>query len=276
MTRGKLLPSLARNSKSGYCNNCENWLGTNQSDNLILDSGWEFWVAKNIGELLTITQDNAEKISRENISKSLHRCLDQLDVDGVTSFAKLIGFRKNQVWEWTNGKVIPELSASLKISYSVGISLFEFLSGAEFQCSNLHGKNLLAKQSKPKKNESKIDLKQAEEKLLTILSNYSQIPRSMSEVAKELGFHRRTLTRRFPELTHQISARYQQYKQEARAQNIKEYCREIEKVVAELNEKGIYPSESNVSQLLSKLGNFREQKVRDALKKARQKLGMRK
>lgn len=273
---GELLLSLARNSQSGYCSNCKNWLETNQSDNSIVDSEWEFWVAKNIGELLAKTKGNAKRISRENIPKSLHRCLDQLDVDGITSFAKLVGFKKNQVWEWTNGKVIPTVSASLKISYSVGISLLEFLSEEKFQCLNLHGKNLPAIASKSRKNDSTIDFELAEEQLLTILSNPSQIPRSMSKVAKDLGFHRRTLTRRFPELTHQISTKYKQYKRDIRVQNIKECCREVEKVVAELNQKGIYPSESNVSQLISKPGNFRDQEVRNALRKARQRLGMKK
>ncbi|MDJ0902830.1 MAG: hypothetical protein QNJ55_28920 [Xenococcus sp. MO_188.B8] len=49
---------------------------------------------------------------------------------------------------------------------------------------------------------------------------------------------------------------------------------EVEKAVMKLNAQGVYPSESNVSKLISKPGNFREKEVRDALKKARQKLGI--
>ncbi len=40
--------------------------------------------------------------------------------------------------------------------------------------------------------------------------------------------------------------------------------------------QNIYPSESNVSKLISQPGYFREKEVRAALKKARQKLGIRK
>ena len=50
--------------------------------------------------------------------------------------------------------------------------------------------------------------------------------------------------------------------------------RGIEQAVVELNEQGIYPSESNVSNLMSQPGYLREKEVRAALKKARQKLGI--
>ncbi len=96
----------------------------------------------------------------------------------------------------------------------------------------------------------------------------------MSEVARKIGCHRRTLTRRFPGLTHQISARYQKYKKEAYTRQIEVYCSEVEKAVMKLNRQSVYPSETNVSKLISKSGIFREKKVRNALKKARQKLGM--
>ena len=49
---------------------------------------------------------------------------------------------------------------------------------------------------------------------------------------------------------------------------------EIERAVVELNKQGIYPSESNVSKLMSQPGYFREKEVRAALKKARQQLGI--
>ncbi|MDJ0536615.1 MAG: TniQ family protein [Xenococcaceae cyanobacterium MO_207.B15] len=272
---GESLPSLARNSQSGYCSNCEQWLGQNNRNDFPAGSEWDLSVAKNVGELLVNAVRVVEIAKRENISKSFQRCLDQANADGIRSFTKLVGFKKNQVWEWTNGKVIPEFTVSLKISYLMGVSLFDFLSGAEFQCLNYRYRNSPIKHKKSNNNNKIIDLELAEQKLLKILSDSPENPCSMSEVAKQIGCHRRTLTRRFPKLTHQISARYQQYKQETHARKIKEYCQEVEKAVMELNQKGIYPSEVNVSKLISKPGSFREKEVRDALRKARQKLGMR-
>ena len=96
----------------------------------------------------------------------------------------------------------------------------------------------------------------------------------MSAVARQLGYHRRTLTNNFPELCKQISANYLEYRKSQRILRIKECCKEVEQAVIELNSGGIYPSEANVSKLLSKPGNLREKKVRDALSRARQMLGL--
>lgn len=99
---------------------------------------------------------------------------------------------------------------------------------------------------------------------------------SLSAIAKQLGYHRRTLTNNFPELCQQISADYLEYKKSLRVTRIKECCEDVEQAVIRLNSKGIYPSEANVAKILSRPGNLREKEVREALSKARQKLGMNK
>ncbi len=97
----------------------------------------------------------------------------------------------------------------------------------------------------------------------------------MVEVSKRLGCHRRTLTRRFPQLCQQISANYLEYKKENRRQQIKEYCNKVEQTVLKLYSQGIYPSEANVCKVLDKSGNFRDLEVRQAFKRARRSLGIR-
>ena len=97
----------------------------------------------------------------------------------------------------------------------------------------------------------------------------------MVEVSKKIGYHRRTLTRRFPQLCQRISSNYLEYKKENRRQQIKKYCEKVEETVIKLYAQGVYPSESNVCKVLSKSGNFRDPEVRKAFKKARRNLGIR-
>ena len=99
---------------------------------------------------------------------------------------------------------------------------------------------------------------------------------SLSAIAKQLGYHRRTLTNNFPELCKAISANYLESRKRIHIQRIQEFCVEVEQAVLELNSQGIYPSEANVSKLLCKAGNFREKEVRNALSKARQRIGLQK
>ena len=95
-------------------------------------------------------------------------------------------------------------------------------------------------------------------------------------MAKQLGFHRRTLTRRFPQLCQAISARYLEHRTSQYLQKMQQCRAEIEQAVIELRQQGVYPSESNVSKLLSQPGYFREQEMRAALNKARQEMSRKK
>jgi hypothetical protein len=82
------------------------------------------------------------------------------------------------------------------------------------------------------------------------------------------------LTKNFPELRKNISANYLEYQKNNRINRIKKYCLEVEQAVMKLNSQGVYPSEANISRLLSTPGGFREKEVREALKKAKEKLGI--
>jgi hypothetical protein len=271
------LPSLARNSRVGYCNNCEQWLGSTINNELLQtkEQEWNLWVATNVGEILATSSCISKIITKDKISKSMQICIEQMTEGNIAAFARLIKSPKNQVWGWNNGKVIPQLNILLKISAFTGLSLLDFLTKDDFKTDYLFDDTKLVNRRKTTISKQKFNFSLAEESLKKILSNSSLPPPSMCDVAKQLGYHRRTLTKKFPELCKQISANYLEYQKNSRTQRIKKYCLEVEQVVMTLNSQGVYPSEANVSKLLSKAGGFREQEVREALRKARQKLGIR-
>ena len=88
----------------------------------------------------------------------------------------------------------------------------------------------------------------------------------VTEIANELGYDRRVLTRKFPELCQRISQRYIANKKQDSQRKIKFYCLEVESVATKLYLQGTYPSEVAVSQYLDKPGYFRYKEVRNALK----------
>lgn len=53
---------------------------------------------------------------------------------------------------------------------------------------------------------------------------------------------------------------------------IEECCQEVRQAVCALIQKGEYPSEARVSQLISQPGYFRYKKVRMALKEAKSRI----
>ena len=271
----QLIPSLARNSRPGYCNHCEQWLGFNKEKNITLIENWDLWVAKNVGEILAMNSHVFESLHKGRVSSSFQKCIQQITEGNVTAFARLTKFPKNQVWEWANGKVTPQLDVLLRISDLMGLFLVDFLTKDEFKVNY----SVVTKSSdkrKKSRGKQKFNYLLAETILKELVADSSTTPMSLSAVAKQLGYHRRTLTRNFPELCKQISANYLEYNKNIGIQRIKECCLEVEQAVIKLGSEGIYPSEANVSKMLSQPGNLREKEVREALSKARQRLGMNK
>lgn len=271
----ELIPSLARNSKPGYCNHCEQWLGFNQRKNTSEVKDWDLWKAKNIGGILTTNSQMYEPVHKDRISNSFQKCIEQLTEGNITAFARFTKFPKNQVWEWANGKVTPQLDVLLRISHLMGLSLLDFMTQDDFKACCLNTAKL-NDSKKSKRNKQNFNHSIAETTLLKFISDDSINPMSLSAIARQLGYHRRTLTNNFPELCKQISANHLEYQKSLRVQRIKECCLEVEQAVIKLNSEGIYPSEANVSKILSQPGNLREKEVRGALSKARKNLGMNK
>lgn len=266
-------PPLASNSRPGYCSNCEEWLGeSNIKKSQLENETWQAWAIGNLGDILS-KSPQLEITQIKKVSQSFQNIINQTTEGNIAAFARLIGFPKNKVWMWSKGKVLPQLSTLLKICYLLDLSLLEFLTKDTFKAIVVKNNNFFSIE----KNNLKYiasDLVSTENTLKTILSKSYDEPPSLTAVAKELKINRRTITRRFPELCQAISNRYLEYRKSHRLQKIQHCILEIERAVVELNKQGIYPSESNVSKLMSQPGYFREKEVRTALRKARQKLGM--
>ena len=271
----KSISSLARNSRLGYCNHCGQWLGSDRRKNISTIKDWDLWKANNIGEILAANYQLSESVHKERISNSFQKCIEQVTEGNIAAFARLTKFPKNQVWEWANGKVTPQLDVLLRISHLMDLSLLDFMTQDDFRACCL-STTKLNDSKKLKRNKQNFNHSIAETALLKFISDDSTTPMSLSAIARQLGYHRRTLTNNFPELCKQISVNHLEYQKSLRVRRIKECCLEVEQAVIKLNSEGIYPSEANVSKILSRPGNLREKEVRGALSKARKNLGMNK
>lgn len=271
----KLL-TLTSNSRCGYCHNCGQWLGRNLPQNISLvnsrENQWLFWIVDNLAKILAYTPYLPE-LSEDTVAQSLQFCIEQTGEENIASFARLIECPKNKVWMWANGKVLPQLLSLLKISYQLKYPLLDFLIRENF-CDLKREKEDFEVIEKSTTGKIK-DFSSIENLLKSILVESENEPPSLTRVAEKLGCHRRSLTRRFPELCSAISAKYLEYRKSKSLQRIQQYISQIQKAVIELDKKGIYPSESNVSKFVGTPGYFRYQEVRSALKKARDDLGIR-
>ena len=126
-----------------------------------------------------------------------------------------------------------------------------------------------------------------------VLEYYDQPPSFklsyQSSSGKNLGFyytsdffvirndsaHKRTISRHFPKLCHQISAKYTQQMKSQHKKTIEQTCQEVRQAVSKLHDEGKYPSQNKVEKLISRPGLLRYKEVKKAFAKAKQELNFR-
>jgi hypothetical protein len=234
-------------------------------------------VSDSIGELLAAAPHLPQPLLRERVAQGFCAYVAQVTEGNIAAFARLLQIPKNKVWMWHSGKVLPQLNVLLKVCYCLRTSVLNFLTKDTVE----ENVNLMVTLSQTQVTNQltqapnvEYDLNQAQRLLEGVLQGDEEPLPPMTEVAKRLGYDKRVLRRRFPDLCRAISAQYLEYKKEARTQRIKQCCEEVKQVVKKLYAQGVYPSEAHVSKTLARPGCFRDKEVRAALQQARCQLGV--
>lgn len=271
------LPVLAWHSRPGYCPKCLQWLGSASSgDDLTVDSDeleWQFWVTRNVGELLAYTPNLSEPPERVGIAHSLSICIAQTTEGNITEFARRLGLLKSAVSQWCSGKSIPQLSVILKVCRALDVTLVDFLTNLKFSDRiKIFSTTSVNSQHESQKIKSQFETAHLQNVLQVVLTE--EPPPTMKAVAQRLGYSVRSIRRRFPILCSAVSVRYLNHRDKVRAAKVEQCCQEVRQVAIILYNQGIEPTRSYVTQHLKKPAYFREPVVTAALTKVRQELGL--
>lgn len=272
---------LSWRARVGHCSKCGKWLG-DQSRSVLNNeqpsqkADWSRWVANAVGEMITSASNLPQKISRDRVAKGFTKCVHLLTDGNVAEFARLVQTPRNTVWLWCNGKSLPQLDALLKLCFCLKISPLSLLTQEELDIDDQAVRALPKFPTKHRSNSKLTDLNQVGSQLEAVLLDHRLPPPSLEATARALGYHRETIYRNFKDVCRAISARYDQYEQFRYLSSIEECCEEVRRVVLQLHEEGVYPSEACVSQRLTKPGHLRYKQVRAALQETRKSLSLRK
>lgn len=272
---------LAWRSRPGYCSKCGEWLGSTlntepaNSNALTKDQlKQETWITSAVGELIAATPYFISPLPSDTIAITLSRSVDQIAQGNIAAFARQLHLPRNTVWLWCKGENLPSLETLARICYSLQVSIVDFLTQ---KVVNFCSGNILATTTpkrKPRAKSKLFEVDRVQQYLEVILADRKSTPLSMEEVARQLGCHRRTIYRHFPDLCRAISAKYVAYQKDSYSKAIEECCEEVRRIAVDLYSQGKYPNESVISELVSKPGHFRHKKVRLALKEVHRELGL--
>jgi transcriptional regulator with XRE-family HTH domain len=281
------LPLLSWRSQPGYCSKCGGWLGMNlpvKSYSQLIDCltlsqeelQWQTWIVEVIGELISSTLSFNSPPAKEEIAKSLSLVINAVTNGNIAEFARLMGIPKNTLWMWQTGKALPVLDILLKICYRLEISLLDLLKPEQLAAKSFTkiSHQTIRRSPTVRSSPKSFDANQVQNALLTILESENEPPLAMEEVAKHLGYNRRTIFRYFPDLSRAISAKYRSYGKACHTEKMRQSCREVKQIVLKLHNQGEYPSETRVSETMTHPGYLRYKQVRAALNETRREIGV--
>ncbi|HHP5737725.1 TniQ family protein [Bacillus paranthracis] len=262
----KRIPILHRKSQNGYCPYCNHWLGRESTLNKHLDENdFDYKITLMAEQIIKHKEKIGISASKHQVIRNLNHLVNIYTEGNMQEFARKLNLAKTTLWDWCNGKVLPPLSRVLEICYLFDMSPVSFYIEDISVNKETVAFNAECHTRDTKKRERKFDYDVA----LSILQKYANHPDSnvsMNELAKQLGYSKRTLYKHFPNLCKAISAKNTSVIQEKTTQVYLSNCLIINQNVESLIQQGVYPSRRRIEEMANKSGLLKDKKLRDYFK----------
>ncbi|SCB71086.1 TniQ family protein [Bacillus mycoides] len=262
----KRIPILHRKSQNGYCPYCNDWLGretklSKHSD----ENDFDYKITFMAEQIIKHKEQIEISASKQQVIRNLNHLVDIYTEGNMQEFARNLNLAKTTLWDWCNGKVLPPLSRVLEICYLFDMSPVSFYIEDISVNKETAVFNAECHTRDTKKRERKFDYDVA----LSILqkyANHSDSNVSMNELAKQLGYSKRTLYKHFPNLCKVISAKNAGVIKEKTTQVYVSNRLVIYQHVESLMQQGVYPSRRRIEEMANKPGLLKDKKLRDYFK----------
>ncbi|MRB36048.1 hypothetical protein GH861_23160 [Bacillus thuringiensis] len=266
----KKSPILHRKSQNGYCVYCNTWLGIEKrSDQDLHNLDLNYKITLMAEQFI----EHKEKISilgnRQQIIKNLNYLVETYEQGNLQRFAKNLNLAKTTLWDWCKGKVLPPLPRIFEICSLFDISPVYFYTQDISTNKNLITLNVETLLRNRGTREIRFDCTKALSILREYASNSERII-SMTELAKLIGYPKRTLYEHFPELCKIISAKNKEFIKRRTQQAYEDNCLIIDNCVEILGKHGVYPSRRKIEEIAHKPGLLKDKKLREYLNRLMQ------
>ncbi|PFN39670.1 TniQ family protein [Bacillus thuringiensis] len=253
----KHLPILHRKMLIGYCPYCSKWLGTSEIKRIENDK--ELFKAQEISNLVANRSFLARGDDKESISNALLQLTNCYTNGNLAEFAKLINTPKVTLWDWVYGGRLPSLGKILDICFNGNVSLMQLLNG-DFKFNDKFNEKV---ESIREKNliRRKIDQEKLQGELGVFLLQTPSI--SLSKVSEILGYDRKVLMSKFPEICRLIVNQHKEYCIQQKHNRNVELMKGVDRAINFLQENEVYPSRREVEKYLNKPGLLHERRIRE-------------
>lgn len=210
----KPIPILGRKSRPGFCSHCNQWLGSNSDANETLTDiqlRWQTWVFEHLGTILATVPLLPSLPKRSAVADLVSACVRTATRGHLGAFLrKFSSFSYTTMITWRQGEALPELGRLMELCYQTDVSMKDVLLGKISPDSSLSG---IVQDRKSISRYMTTDELEKMESVLHLMLNENP-PVSLSEAARCLARHSRTIKKHFPELFLALKERRSTYESE--------------------------------------------------------------
>jgi len=256
-----VLPVIAALARPGHCSRCGRSLyrrrdGRTRMSGSREETGWDLWVAQQIGALLAATPSLAvgptQAVTLSALDAFIHaQCGSGPGAYGL--FARTVDIHVSLLCRWRKGRTPPTIDVLLRVCHRLDVSLVEFLQG-DTRGLNKEARpaGVMARRRKPRRPSASHDTDRLRQGVEDALSGDASPPPSVAETARRCGCASAVLVRLFPDACHIIADRYQAYRAQQREERVRRLAADIRRVMTEFDSVGIYPASKPVRARLER------------------------
>jgi transcriptional regulator with XRE-family HTH domain len=256
---GQQLPVLAKQARCGHCSRCREWLGeplTQSPTDLDEHGQWELWCSQAINDLLAAAPALNQPPQRQTLTANITACIEMSFGGNASALAQALGLSDGIVRDWRLDRAIPRLSNLLRLCYLTNKTPLQLLTETLTLDQPVTTIQQLPPDMKQRTESQRLRVfpkSEIGEKLNESLQDTCFPPRSLSELARELGYDASHILKHFPQQCGQISARFLAYQKSQGAENRQHIYDEVRQITVCIHEEGHYPSLKCVKERVSKL-----------------------
>jgi transcriptional regulator with XRE-family HTH domain len=276
---------LDARTRPGHCSRCEQWLAPPPTADLVPDNraltnddlSWGNWVATVLGEILAAAPRLPFVPRREGIAQTIRLCVEHIADGNASEFARALEVGRGDVSQWQLGKALPKFPSLLGLSFRLGISLLELITGASDSVPQkfirLFPSQLSKRQftsRRPRKPLRRMDSADVLHILQAALNESP--PPSVRKVIKRTNHDQAVIYRYFPEECHTIAQRFADYRKIQAIARRDRARAEIREAAYQLHAKGVKITRKHLRPLLTSSDYTNLEEGRAALRKTREEL----
>lgn len=272
--------------RPGHCSRCGQWLAPTTADTLSDNQAltndelrWKNWTTTVLGEVLASAPRLQSPPERDGIARIINLCVERITDGNASAFARAMEAGRGDVRRWQTSKALPKFPLLLSLSYRLGMSLLDLLSGAPTPLPQKFVRSFPPQFSKEQPTSKKsrrplCRIKPADVQILQAALNESPPP-SVHQVTKRTNHEKPIIYRHFPEECHAIAQRFADYRKIQAVARRQRAQVEIREAAYQLHARGVKITRKRLRPLLTSSDYTNLEEGRAELRQVREELRQR-